>query len=102
MIRVFQATGFRWKNAKAIPFFVIFSKAVEPDRLFDGLPNSLRPSSDGDGGGKPHGGHHNDDAETAAYTLPILIPLRVLPLLHDLAQQMVQAGHQQQLLQIYR
>ncbi|AED90622.1 exocyst subunit exo70 family protein A1 [Arabidopsis thaliana] len=77
-------------------------KAVEPDRLFDGLPNSLRPSSDGDGGGKPHGGHHNDDAETAAYTLPILIPSRVLPLLHDLAQQMVQAGHQQQLLQIYR
>ncbi|VVB13074.1 unnamed protein product [Arabis nemorensis] len=79
-----------------------YSKAVEPDRLFDGLPNSLRPSSDGDGGKMPHGGHHNDDAETAAYTLPILIPSRVLPLLHDLAQQMVQAGHQQQLLQIYR
>lgn len=84
--------------------FVIISKAVEPDRLFDGLPNSLRPSSDGDGGKSsiPHGGHHNDDSETAAYTLPILIPTRVLPLLHDLAQQMVQAGHQQQLLQIYR
>ncbi|KAL1196618.1 Exocyst complex component EXO70A1 [Cardamine amara subsp. amara] len=79
-----------------------YSKAVEPDRLFDGLPKSLRPSSDGDRGGKPHGGHHNDDVETAVYTLPILIPSRVLPLLHDLAQQMVQAGHQQQLLLIYR
>nr|VDD34745.1 unnamed protein product [Brassica oleracea] len=77
-------------------------KAVEPDRLFDGLPNSLRPSADGEGNGKAHGGHHNDDSETAAYTLPVLIPSRVLPLLHDLAQQMVQAGHQQLLLQIYR
>ncbi|KAL0648813.1 hypothetical protein Bca4012_047104 [Brassica carinata] len=79
-----------------------YSKAVEPDRLFDGLPNSLRPSADGEGNGKAHGGHHNDDSETAAYTLPVLIPSRVLPLLHDLAQQMVQAGHQQLLLQIYR
>ncbi|CAN8257246.1 unnamed protein product [Cochlearia groenlandica] len=80
-----------------------YSKAVEPDRLFDGLPNSLRPSADGDGKpSMPHGGHHNDDSESAAYTLPILIPARVLPLLHDLAQQMVQAGHQQLLLQIYR
>ncbi|CAN8237386.1 unnamed protein product [Cochlearia groenlandica] len=82
-----------------------YSKAVEPDRLFDGLPNSLRPSSDADGGGKasmPHGGHHNEDPEAGLYTLPILIPSRVLPLLHDLAQQMVQAGHQQLLLQIYR
>uniref|UniRef100_A0A0D3EI50 Exocyst subunit Exo70 family protein n=1 Tax=Brassica oleracea var. oleracea TaxID=109376 RepID=A0A0D3EI50_BRAOL len=81
---------------------VSYSKAVEPDRLFDGLPNSLRPSADGEGNGKSHGGHHNDDSETAAYTLPVLIPSRVLPLLHDLAQQMVQAGHQQMLLQIYR
>ncbi|CDY44373.1 BnaC02g03040D [Brassica napus] len=80
-------------------------KAVEPDRLFDGLPNSLRPSADGDGSGKspmPHGGHHHDDSETAAYTLPVLIPSRVLPLLHDLAQQMVQAGHKQLLLQNYK
>ncbi|KAG2279249.1 hypothetical protein Bca52824_050469 [Brassica carinata] len=82
-----------------------YSKAVEPDRLFDGLPNSLRPSADGDGSGKspmPHGGHHHDDSETAAYTLPVLIPSRVLPLLHDLAQQMVQAGHKQLLLQNYK
>ena len=78
---------------------------MEPDRLFDGLPNSLRPSADGDGSGKspmPHGGHHHDDSETAAYTLPVLIPSRVLPLLHDLAQQMVQAGHKQLLLQNYK
>ncbi|XP_010554528.1 PREDICTED: exocyst complex component EXO70A1 isoform X3 [Tarenaya hassleriana] len=82
-----------------------YSKAVEPDQLFDGLPNSLRPSSDQDGGGKTshsHTDHHNNDSETASYTLPTLIPPRVLPLLHDLAQQMVQAGHQQQLLKIYK
>ncbi|KAK9290434.1 hypothetical protein L1049_008604 [Liquidambar formosana] len=89
-----------------------YSKPVEPDRLFDCLPNSLRPSSgspgkQGDASGKnpsstDHSGHHNKGLETAIYTTPTLIPPRVLPLLHDLAQQMVQAGHQQQLLRTYR
>jgi exocyst complex protein 7 len=46
--------------------------------------------------------HQEKSLENAVYTLPILIPPRVLPLLHDLAQQMAQAGHQQQLFRIYR
>lgn len=89
-----------------------FSKPVEPERLFDCLPNSLRPSSgspgnQGDSNGKNpssnnHHEHHNNNLESAVYTPPTLIPPRVLPLLHDLAQQMFQAGHQQQLLIIYR
>lgn len=88
-----------------------FSKPVEPDRLFDGLPNSLRPSSEspghqGDSNGKnpsnSHSEHQKSNLENAVYTPPTLIPPRILPLLHDLAQQMVQAGHQQQLLIIYR
>ncbi|KAF8395459.1 hypothetical protein HHK36_019405 [Tetracentron sinense] len=89
-----------------------YSKPVEPDRLFDGLPNSLRPSSgspghQGDSSGKNpssnnHSEHQSKSLETAVYTPPTLIPPRILPLLHDLAQQMVQAGHQQQLLRIYR
>lgn len=84
---------------------------MEPDRLFDGLPNSLRPSSGSPGNqvdssvkalSNHHSEHHNSNLENAVYTPPTLIPPRVMPLLHDLAQQMVQAGHQQQLLKIYR
>lgn len=83
---------------------------MEPERLFDGLPNSLRPSSGspgqgGDGGGaKNHSHNHSEhqNSETAVYTPPTLIPPRVLLLLRDLAVQMVQAGHQQQLVKSYR
>lgn len=88
-----------------------YSKPVEPDRLFECLPNSLRPSgsngSQGDSSGRnPHSNNHPDlpsnSLESAVYRPPTLIPARILPLLHDLAQQMVQAGNQQQLLKIYR
>ncbi|XP_022746416.1 exocyst complex component EXO70A1-like [Durio zibethinus] len=82
------------------------SKPVEPDHLFDGLPNSLKPSAtspgkQGDLGSKNHS-ENQKNLENAVYTPLTLIPPRVLPLLHDLAQQMVQAGHQQQLFRIYR
>ncbi|BAU01174.1 hypothetical protein VIGAN_11035000, partial [Vigna angularis var. angularis] len=73
------------------------------DRLFECLPNSLRPSNSGkqsEGGGRNHSGKQSSEAVT--FALPTLIPPRVIPLLHDLAQQMVQAGHQQQLFRIYR
>ncbi|OIW21976.1 hypothetical protein TanjilG_18614 [Lupinus angustifolius] len=82
-----------------------YSKPVEPDRLFDCLPNSLRPSTSGkqsDVGSKNHSESKKPSLETVTFTLPTLIPPRVIPLLHDLAQQMVQAGHQQQLFRIYR
>lgn len=88
-----------------------YSKPLEPDRLFECLPNSMRPSSgspghNGDSSHKSPSNHHseqqNGDSETAVFTPPTLIPPRILPLLHDLAQQMVQAGHQQQLQRIYR
>jgi hypothetical protein len=78
-----------------------FSKPVEPDRLFDCLPNSLRPAAqqNAGGGGKNH--PEKQSIETVTFTLPTLIPPRVIPLLHELAEQMVQAGHQQQLFRIY-
>lgn len=82
-----------------------FSKPVEPDRLFDCLPNSLRPSASGqhgEGGGKNQSESQKNNLDTPVFTLPTLIPPRVVPLLHDLAQQMVQAGHQQQLFRVYR
>ncbi|XP_073118598.1 exocyst complex component EXO70A1-like [Henckelia pumila] len=86
-----------------------YSKPVEPERLFECLPNSMRPSSGspGDSSGKipsskSHSEHQNNGTENSAYTTPTLIPPRILPLLHDLAQQMIQAGNQQQLQRIYR
>ncbi|XP_020272304.1 exocyst complex component EXO70A1-like isoform X2 [Asparagus officinalis] len=82
-----------------------YSKPVEPDHLFDCLPNSLRPSPENEGGKSPSNTNQSDDQikslETAVYKPPTLIPPRVLPLLHDLAEQMVQAGKQQQCLNIY-
>ncbi|KAK4493293.1 hypothetical protein RD792_017827 [Penstemon davidsonii] len=84
-----------------------YSKPVEPDRLFDCLPNSMRPSAGSPRGGetnvmKPSADHQNKNLEPVVYRLPVLIPARILPLLHDMALQMIQAGHQQQLLIIYR
>lgn len=79
---------------------------MEPDRLFDCLPNSLRPSGESDSGKNTSTTTQSDNQtkslEAAVYKPPTLIPPRVLPLLHDLAQQMVQAGNQQQCLKIYR
>ncbi|XP_052198809.1 exocyst complex component EXO70A1-like [Diospyros lotus] len=84
---------------------MLYSKPMEPDRLFDCLPNSTKPSSGSPGKGdasgrKPSSANHS--LETTVFTAPSLIPPRVLPLLHELAQQMADAGHQHQLFDIYR
>ncbi|PKA64321.1 hypothetical protein AXF42_Ash009542 [Apostasia shenzhenica] len=87
-----------------------YSKPVEPDRLFECLPSSLRPAAgspgqQGEGAKNPSCGNGSDQQakslETAIYKPPTLIPPRLLPLLHDLAQQMVQAGKQDQCIKIY-
>ncbi|OAY67927.1 exocyst complex component EXO70A1-like [Ananas comosus] len=81
------------------------SKPLEPDRLFDCLPSSLRPSSEADSGGNRSSSNHSEQQqklENAVYTPPTLIDPRFVPLLSKLAQQLVQAGHQQQCLRIYR
>ncbi|XP_038971826.1 exocyst complex component EXO70A1-like [Phoenix dactylifera] len=86
------------------------SKPVEPDRLFDCLPDALRPSSGSPGQqrdsdknptGTNNSEHQAKNLETAVYTPPTLIAPRILPLLRKLAQQLVQAGHQHQCLKIY-
>ncbi|KAE8689949.1 Exocyst complex component EXO70A1 [Hibiscus syriacus] len=80
-----------------------YSKAVEPECLFDGLPDSLRPSASlAKRGDNKKDSDNQKNLENAVYTPPTLIPPRVLPLLRNLSQQMVQAGHQQQLFRIYR
>ncbi|KAL0333532.1 UNVERIFIED_CONTAM: Exocyst complex component EXO70A1 [Sesamum angustifolium] len=82
----------------------LYSKPVEPDRLFDCLPNSMRPSSgsprEGESNGKKASEQQNK--ETVVYQLPTLIPAKLLPLLHEIAEQMIQAGHQQTVVNIYR
>lgn len=80
---------------------------MEPDRLFDGLPNTMKPSSaspchDDSSGLRHTAEHQNKCLETVIYHPPTLIPPRILPLLHDLAYQMIQAGHHQQVFNIYR
>ncbi|PWA42115.1 exocyst complex protein Exo70, Cullin repeat-like-containing domain protein [Artemisia annua] len=78
------------------------SKPVEPDRLFECLPSSLRPSTNQGEGAKKHPADHNKSSENAVYSPPTLIPAKLVPLLHDLAQQMFQTGQQQQVFIIYK
>ncbi|XP_076883412.1 exocyst complex component EXO70A1-like [Bidens hawaiensis] len=77
------------------------SKPVEPDRLLDCLPASLRPSTAGEGG-KKNPSDHNKSAENVVYRPPTLVSSKVIALLHDLALQMTQTGQQQQVFIIYR
>ncbi|KAL1331859.1 exocyst complex component EXO70A1 [Arachis duranensis] len=84
-----------------------YSKPVEPDRLFDCIPHRRRSSTSGRQSDASKldldkQSESEKQTEPAVYTLPTLIPPRVIPLLHDLAQQMVEAGHQQQLFRLYR
>ncbi|KAL3623453.1 hypothetical protein CASFOL_032269 [Castilleja foliolosa] len=82
-----------------------YSKPVEPDRLFDCMPNSMKPSAgsprDSESSGKK-ASDQDKSSENVVYQLPDLIPARLLPLLHDMTMQMIQAGHQLQLCTIYR
>lgn len=80
---------------------------MEPDRLFDCLPSTLRPSSESqpDGGKNPSTGSQSENqqnSEAAVYSPPTLIEPKFVPLLSKLAQQLVQAGCQQQCSEIYR
>jgi exocyst complex component 7 len=73
---------------------------MEPDRLFDCLPSTLRPSSES----QPEAGRNTsaENQEAAVYSPPALIEPKFVPLLTKLAQQLVQAGCQQQCSEIYR
>jgi len=65
-------------------------------------PSSGSPGNEGEHNGKSNHHSDNNNADAVVYTPPALIPPRILPLLHDLAQQMIEAGHRPQLLTIYR
>lgn len=84
-------------------YILVFSKPIEPDRLFDCLPQSLRPAaaSPHNSGGKKQSEQHKSQ-EHVVYSVPTLIPPKIIPLLHELTHQMFNAGHQQELFSIYR
>ncbi|KAG6527590.1 hypothetical protein ZIOFF_009713 [Zingiber officinale] len=83
-----------------------FSKPVPPDSLFGSLPEISQPLSGSLDQQSESVSNHSENqvksSEPSALTPPKLIPPRILPLLHKLAQQLVQAGRQQQCLKIYR
>ncbi|KAK1322759.1 hypothetical protein QJS10_CPA02g01055 [Acorus calamus] len=82
-----------------------YSKPMEPDRLILCLPDSLQPSSEmpgHQGGSSGKSEHQGRGVENVVCTPPALIPPRILPSLHGLAQEMVQAGRGQECLKIYR
>ncbi|CAN1215188.1 Exocyst complex component EXO70A1 [Linum perenne] len=74
----------------SLPIFTLFQ------------PSSASEKHQSEGGGGKHSSEQQKSLETAIYTLPTLIPLRVVLVLHDLALQMVQVGRQRQLLRIFR
>ncbi|KAL5648415.1 hypothetical protein ACJX0J_039224, partial [Zea mays] len=76
-----------------------YSKASEPTHLFDCFPNPLLAS---EGNSRAVGEQLSKSFESATYRTPTLIPPRILPLLHDIAHQLVQDGNQQLCYRIYR
>lgn len=77
------------------------SKPMEPDRLFDCLPSTLRPSSESQPEGGKNPSENQQNPEAVVYSPPALIEPKFVPLLSKLAQQLVQAGCQQQCSEIY-
>ncbi|KAJ1264832.1 hypothetical protein BS78_08G032200 [Paspalum vaginatum] len=76
-----------------------YSKPNEPEGLFDCPPNPLLASK---GDSEEVEEEPSKSFESATYMNPTPIPPRVLPLLHDIAHQMVQDGNQQSCYRIYR
>jgi len=79
----------------ALVFF--FSKPIEPNLLFDCLLKHLMLSK---GDSEAVGEQPSKSFETAMHTT--LIPSGILPLLHDIACQLVQDGNQKSCYRIYR
>lgn len=86
------------------------SKPQEPARLIEYLPNSVRsaPSSGSQGGGDESAGKGvsprpaNGKNSKGPENFGSLIPPKIIPHLHELAQRMITAGHHQQCCNIFR
>lgn len=82
------------------------SKPIEPGCLFNCLPSTIQPSSEfrpacgkGPSAGTQFENHQN--SEVVVHSLPALIEPKFVPLIANLAQQLVQAGCQQRCSEIY-
>ncbi|KAK3136173.1 hypothetical protein QOZ80_5BG0429190 [Eleusine coracana subsp. coracana] len=64
-----------------------YSKPIEPDCLFDCLPKLICTSN-----GAPEAVEEQPSNSSDLYQNPMLIPQKILPLLHDMAHQLVQNG----------
>ncbi|CAM0950081.1 unnamed protein product [Alopecurus aequalis] len=84
---------------------ITHSKPIEPD-LLRSWPSKPPWASDGDteasGENSGHSKHPSKSLATFIYRTPIPILPRIVPILHALAQQLVQDGNQQSCYRIYR
>eukprot|EP00249_Psilotum_nudum_P007075 c20293_g3_i1 orf=497-2074(+) len=89
------------------------SKVPEPARLLECLPNTVRSSAASlgaasmpdDSPGKSAtmaDGKNGKGMKAIMITLPVLLPPRIIPQLHELALRMITAGHHQQCVNAYR
>ncbi|KAL5230785.1 hypothetical protein ABZP36_029561 [Zizania latifolia] len=72
-----------------------YGKPIEPGRLFDCLtkpPRAPKANHEADGGHYTYSEHPIEGMDTTICRTPTLIPPRILPLLHDRAQQLVQGS----------
>ncbi|KAF8657892.1 hypothetical protein HU200_059702 [Digitaria exilis] len=76
-----------------------YSKPIEPDRLFDCITMPLLAYK---GDSESVGEQPSESFETATYRNPALVPSGIIPLLHDIAHQLVQDGNQKSCYRIYR
>lgn len=82
-----------------------FSKPVNPDRLSECMSNAAKqsaPSSPPDDESGEKKSSENKSSEPSECQLPTLIPPKIIPLLRVVIQQMLQAGHLNQVFVIYR
>ncbi|CAD6268348.1 unnamed protein product [Miscanthus lutarioriparius] len=70
--------------------------------IFRGPHEDLQLPLTSEGNSESVGEQLSKSFESATYRTPILIPPRILPLLHDIAHQLVQYGNQQSCYRIYR
>lgn len=85
------------------------SKVIDPARLSEALPASMRPSMNGPtspgavgGDGKVRTPQSPGLDPNKPLQLPTLIAPRFIPQLQEMAQRMIGAGHHQQCLKVYR
>ncbi|CAA6667624.1 unnamed protein product [Spirodela intermedia] len=82
-----------------------YSQALERHNLVVISPSPSHPESPGNLGDPDAGSlteQRMENVDKTVYEIPVLIPARVLPLLHDLALEIVRTGNRQECIEAYR